>query len=260
MMNAHEQDAIYHGKVLHQRHSPKTHGFSYHMYLFWLNLQSLESQATHLLNEQRHQHRGVYFKRSDYLDKPEMPLHQRALERMSELAGESLSGEVFLLGQVRMLNIYFSPANFYYLKQPDGTFSHLLAEVSNTPWNQRHHYLVDLNINQPITPKQFHVSPFNPLDMQYRWQISQPKQHLSLAIECIKQHKHFEAAINMHRTPLTAESLAQAVKAIPSTTIKTVLGIYWQALKLAMKRVPFYSYPEASKPNSIDSQIRKSNQ
>lgn len=245
-------DAIYHGQVTHQRYTPVKHGFSYQLYLFWLDLQQLETAPAHPLHERQHRHRGVYFKRSDYLDQAHIPLHQRALQRMSELAHRNLTGEVFLLGQVRMLNIYFSPVNFYYLRQPNGHFSHLLAEVSNTPWDQRHHYLVDLTDREAITPKALHVSPFNPMDMQYRWRITQPKQHLSLAIECIKQHKHFEASINLHRRPLTAESLADAIRAIPSTTIKTVVGIYWQALKLACKRAPFYGYPRGTKSDEIN--------
>lgn len=245
-------DAIYHGRVTHQRYTPVKHRFSYQLYLFWLDLRQLETAPAHPLQEQQHTYRGVYFKRSDYLDQAHIPLHQRALQRMSELARRNLTGEVFLLGQVRMLNVYFSPVNFYYLRQPDGHFSHLLAEVSNTPWDNRHHYLVDLSDREKITPKALHVSPFNPMDMQYHWRISQPQQHLSLAIECIKQHKHFEAAINMRRHSLTETSLAHAIRAIPSTTIKTMAGIYWQALKLAFKRAPFYGYPRQTKADKVN--------
>jgi hypothetical protein len=118
----------------------------------------------------------------------------------------------------------------------------MLAEVSNTPWNKRHHYLVDL-AKQEDCDKEFHVSPFNPMDMTYQWKIKQPNENLRLHLSCIKHEKHFEVALNMQRQPLTTKTLRGALLSIPSMTLKTVAGIYWQAIKLFFKRVPIYMHP-----------------
>jgi DUF1365 family protein len=142
--------------------------------------------------------------------------------------------------------MYFSPVNFYYLQQKDGTFSHLLAEVSNTPWNDRHCYLVDL-AKQEDCDKIFYVSPFNPMDMQYKWKISQPEQSLKLTLSCHKEVKHFVASLNLSRVELNSKSLFHVLLSIPSMTVKTVFGIYWQALKLFIKGVPFYSHSAQGK-------------
>ena len=238
--------ALYLGEVFHQRFTPKTHRFTYSLFLFWLDLQALPRTGK-LPGLSSRSWLPVKFNRADYLDMPDIPLAERALQRMSDLAGKPLQGKVFLLGQVRMLGWYFSPVNFYYLQQADGQYSHMLAEVSNTPWNKRHHYLIDLTNSRPVTPKDFHVSPFNPMDMDYHWQISQPANSLNVKIACHKndaeQQKQFEAAIAMRKLPLTDKHLAKQMLKIPSTALKTVWGIYWQAIKLFIKRVPFYGYP-----------------
>ena len=145
-----------------------------------------------------------------------------------------------------MFGFYFSPVNFFYLQQPDGSFSHVLAEVSNTPWNERHHYLVDL-ARQEDSNKVFHVSPFNPMDMQYHWKIKQPGQTLALHLSCSKQGKHFDASLQMDRKKLNSKNLLRVLMSIPNMTIKTMWGIYWQALKLFFKGVPVYPHPVSKK-------------
>jgi DUF1365 family protein len=242
------ESAIYKGKVYHQRFKPTQHKFDYDIYLFWLKLD--EEELTTLSHELKcfsaEDKARVRFKREDYLGDPSLSLRQAVLNRMIELNdGTPLSGDVFMLGQLRMWGWYFSPVNFYYLRNTDGKFTHMLAEVSNTPWNERHHYLVNLD-TQDDTPKAFHVSPFNPMDMTYKWSISQPSTRLSLAMDCVRSDKEFSAGINLTKFTLDNANLTQALKRIPSMTIKTVAGIYWHALKLLLKRTPLYTHPEKS--------------
>ena len=242
------ESAIYKGKVYHQRFKPTQHKFDYDIYLFWLKLDEEElATLSHKLKYFSAEGKArVRFKREDYLGDPSLSLRQAVLNRMIELNdGTSLYGDVFMLGQLRMWGWYFSPVNFYYLRNTDGKFTHMLAEVSNTPWNERHHYLVNLD-TQDDTPKAFHVSPFNPMDMTYKWSISQPSTRLSLAMDCVRSDKEFSAGINLTKFTLDNANLTQALKRIPSMTIKTVAGIYWHALKLLLKRTPLYTHPEKS--------------
>ena len=242
------ESAIYKGKVYHQRFKPTLHKFDYDIYLFWLKLESDELNALSdtLTYFSAHSKARVRFKREDYLGDPSISLKQAVLERMTELnGGKTLNGDVFMLGQLRMWGLYFSPVNFYYLRNVEGKYTHMLAEVSNTPWNERHHYLVNLD-TQADTPKAFHVSPFNPMDMTYKWSISQPSSRLSLAMDCVREDKEFSAGINLTKFTLDNANLSAALKRIPSMTIKTVAGIYWHALKLLLKRTPLYTHPEKS--------------
>jgi uncharacterized protein len=238
------ESALYLGKVGHARHIPKHHSFSYKIFLFWLDLDEINALEQQVSGFSTKRWSPVRFHRGDYLDNTSVSLKQNALQRMSALAGRELSGKVFMLGQLRMWGWYFSPVNFYYLRQDNGQFSHMLAEVSNTPWNERHCYLVDL-AKQQDCPKAFHVSPFNPMDMTYRWQVSQPGEKLTLSLSCIKENKHFDANLDLNKRELNSNTLFNVLLSIPSMVIKTVAGIYWQALKLFIKGMPIYSHPKA---------------
>ena len=240
------QSAIYHGEVFHCRLVPKKHAFRYHIYLLWLAVDEIDQLESKVRGFSTRAWSVLRFKREDYLGDPQHDLQHSVIEKMSLLAGKTLTGRVFMLGQTRTFGWYFSPVNFYYLQQPDGSFSHVLAEVSNTPWNERHHYLVDLALQQDSN-KAFHVSPFNPMDMIYKWHIAQPAEQLKLSLSCHKQEKHFIASLNMTRQELNSANLLKQLLRIPSMTLKTLGGIYWQALKLLIKGMPIYSHPKQGK-------------
>lgn len=234
------ESAIYKGKVFHARHVPKKHSFFYNIFLFWLDLDELDAVDAQVKGFSTRSWAPARFKRTDYLGLHTEPLKDSVLSRMSELADSSLTGKVFLLGQVRMFGMYFSPVNFYYLRNDQGHYTHMLAEVSNTPWNQRHHYLVDLALQEDCQ-KAFHVSPFNPMDMMYKWKIQQPNEKLALNLSCNMETRHFDASLQLNKLKLNSRSLFNVMLSIPSMTIKTVFGIYWQALKLFIKGNPIYS-------------------
>jgi len=243
------ESAIYQGKVFHQRFRPTQHKFDYDIYLFWLKLSEIES-LSHTLRHFSIGKRGwLSFHRDDYYGEPSLPLDEAIRQKMTALnQSEKLDGEVFFFGQLRTFGIYFSPVNFYFLRSPEhNRFTHMLAEVSNTPWNERHYYLVDME-TQEDTEKAFHVSPFNPLDMTYKWTIRQPDAHFNLVMACHRKEKDFTAGLNMKRISLDNTNLRIMLRRIPSMTIKTVVGIYWQALKLFIKRTPIYDHPNSQEP------------
>lgn len=210
----------------------------------------------------------IRFVEKDYVKSEPGSLRQRIENKVSDLGGNWQSGRIAMLVQARCFGLYFSPANFYFCYQDDAdgkiagsaeneVCRYMLAEVSNTPWNQRHYYLVDLQKPQ-ISDKEFHVSPFMDLDMSYHWKVKAPLQAKNNLLVNIENHsnndlddtKLFDATLAMTKQPFTKKSLFRVWATLPMMTFKIVLGIYYQAMRLFIKRVPFISYKSGTDKKS----------
>ena len=237
--------AIYVGAIAHTRYIPKPHSFSYPFFMWFIDLDNLAMLPS----------LGRYFStrrwalnrlhRSDYLGDPDVPLAAAVRRRMAELTGRTVEGRVFGLMNVRSLGLYFSPVNFYYGFDSSGGMSHFLAEVSNIPWNERHqygHYVAEGD-SRPNNPKEFHVSPFNPRDQHYTWKIDPPGEELIIQLGVHDGRGHiFDADLRLQRKPYClAEARKQLLKK-PVMTAFIVAGIYWQALRIYLKGIPYIPY------------------
>ena len=239
------KSSLYVGTIGHSRQIPRKHSFQYPFFMWFLNLDELD-QLPQLGRWFSVSKRALSrYHRPDYYGDPALPLADAIRKRMEELTGYPVAGEVYGLLNMRTLGLYFSPVNFYYGYNGQGNLSHFLAEVSNIPWNERHqyaHYVEDDRL-VPENPKQFHVSPFNPLDQHYSWKIKDPAETIFVQIQVDDDRGHiFTAQLNLDRRPLTLESVRRELLKKPAMTMYMVARIYWQALKLYIKGVPYVAY------------------
>ncbi|MBY6017683.1 DUF1365 domain-containing protein [Halomonas denitrificans] len=228
------------GTVLHHRFSEPEHRFSYGIHMLMLDLDELPALAPLWCRPL------FWFRRQDYFGEGE--LKQAVLQRINALSETPLDGKVWLLGQYRNLGLYFSPVNFYLLEGESG-FTHMLAEVSNTPWNERHHYLIPLDGDEG-NDKVFHVSPFMPMGLQYQWKVAIRDGDIGILIRCLHAdtgRPKFVADLRLNTEPLNRASLWRVWRRTPSMTIKTVAGIYFEALRLWLKGAQFYPHPRGNR-------------
>jgi uncharacterized protein len=237
--------AIYIGDIKHRRFAVKSHRFSYPLYMMWVDLNHPE-QLNHVHSQLGTSgFKALKFKQTDYLvndKKTPQPIVERAHQQLHALGVHDKFSHVYMLGQLRCLGIYFSPVNFYFFGHNDVHFNYMIAEVSNTPWNERYYYLVPLE-NKVNFKKAFSVSPFMDLNMHYHWHIRQTAQSTLIHI-ANKQHDKvlFDATLRLKRQPLSKQHITRLLARFPAMTWSIFKGIYFQALKLFMKKVPFLGH------------------
>lgn len=246
------QSAIYQGKVRHHRATPVEHRFTYSMFMMYLDLAELPTvfSGSRLFSAT---HRAVArFCREDHLGDPSTSLDQAVRDLVESTTGSRPGGPIRLLTHLRYFGYVFNPVSFYYCFDTTGTqLETIVAEVNNTPWGERHCYVLGEADNQgqgetrryrPL--KQMHVSPFMPMDVAYDWLFQVPGNNLTVHMENLAQgNKLFDATLVLHRREIRPSSLARVLATFPWMTLKVIAAIHWQALRLWLKRCPVYQHP-----------------
>jgi uncharacterized protein len=136
--------AVYEGWVRHRRVRPVEHSFRYRVFMAYLDLAELPELFDRVPLWSARRAAPAWFRRSDFLGDPELPLRDAVLDRVEELGGARPAGPVRLLANLRYLGHSFNPVSFYFCFAEDGErLAAVLAEVTNTPWGERHSYLLD---------------------------------------------------------------------------------------------------------------------
>lgn len=244
---------LYVGRVRHRRRYPTQHQFAYRLFLLYLDLDELpEVFRGHWLWSATSRPNVAWFKRSDHLGDARIPLGEAVRDLVRDSTGRRPSGPIRLLTHLRYFGYGFNPVSFYYcFDSAGGQVDTIVAEVNNTPWNEQHCYVLDAQQDlgryghhRYKLRKSFHVSPFMPMEMDYDWRFSKPDQDLSVHMENrIGADKIFDATLTLQRRPISSAALNGAVLQFPVMTMKVVAAIYYQALRLWLKRVPLYTHP-----------------
>ncbi|MFT2092694.1 DUF1365 domain-containing protein [Paraglaciecola sp. 2405UD69-4] len=234
---------IYAGTVRHRRYKHTNHSFSYSLYMLAIDLDELPEmyQGSPFIGDKWYH--PIRFNQNDYIKSELGTLKERIQTKVLSLGGKWDGHKVTMVAQARCLGLYFSPINFYFCYDQNLKCQYMLAEVSNTPWRERHYYLVNLDKVQP-TAKTFHVSPFMEMDMDYHWRVTPPGKKMLVHIENHQERKVFDATLAMSKKSISVRNVVSTLFSTPSMTFKIVLAIYWQALKLFIKKVPFVAHPE----------------
>jgi DUF1365 family protein len=268
--------AIYKGTVRHRRYKPKYHTFTYHVFMVYLDLGEMDTvfQQSFLWSA-----KGVslaWFRRKDFFDGSDVrSLYDVVADKVFAEVGWRPEGPIRMLTNLRYFGFIINPITCYYCFDRTGkNLQAIVAEVTNTPWKQRCHYVLDFTQDEHDGMhvmdekheihfnKKMHVSPFQPMHLLYQWRGRRPSNDLLIHMDIydavaddMAKHANasdtlsspiFDATLVLKREAMSAENMNAVILRYPWMTLKVCAAIYWQALKLWCKKIPFYSNPPSS--------------
>jgi len=253
-----KQSCIYEGTIRHRRFHPRANQFRYRLFFMFLDLDELPSLFDgHPLWSCEKWNIAAFFRR-DHFGNPDIPLKKAVRDLVAERLGRRAEGPIRLLTHLRYFGHCFNPASFYYCYDKEDTrVDAIVVEIHNTPWGEYHCYVLGREHNEhPVngwrrhrTHKVFHVSPFIDMDITYDLRFRLPGD--SLRVHMIDYHKGtklFDATLALERRLLDRRALSGVLIRYPAMTVKVITLIYWQALRLILKKTPFYPHPKKEEP------------
>ena len=247
-MTAPNQALLGFGEVRHARLKPVRNAFVYGTYFLMLPLRSLQRNGPGALAFNRSA--GLSFFDADHGDGrgPEQGGALAWLDALLKSEGiDGADGEVWLHCYPRVLGYTFKPVSFWYCHRKDGSLRAIVVEVNNT-FGERHCYLLDApRFGAELrATKVFHVSPFCAVEGGYRFRFMvTPDRHRTVArIDYDDaQGPLLETSVSGTLEVLNAQRVRKALWTYPAMTLGVVARIHWQAVKLFIKKAPFFRKP-----------------
>jgi uncharacterized protein len=245
----------YEGWVRHRRHGGVAHELTAKLFMFYLDLDELpELFDRYRLASARH--RAIAeFRRSDHLGDPARPLSEEIRELVAARTGARPPGPIRLLTNLRYFGHCFNPVSYYYCFDAHAVrVDTIVAEVTNTPWGERHAYVLTPTAGRPGGSimcgrfgKEFHVSPFMGMDHTYAWRMTEPGERLIVHIDSEQDEQIvFDATLSLERRPLSPARLRRLLARHPVLTLRIVRQIYSHGLRLRVKGARYFPNPSGA--------------
>lgn len=223
--------------------SPRSHKFTYNVAMLCLNLNELDIVASKIHFFSVDKFNIISFKRRDYMSASDV------VKKLQNSGFIYTANNIFILTNPSFFGFCYNPVSFYYcLDSKNDKVEYILAEINNTPWNERYVYCFDCRASKRLTKvvfdKKFHVSPFMPMNVKYNAYFYHSENKIIVVLRDFeKNNMIFSAALQLRRSDLNNYLAIKYILKYFMITQKTLFRIYWHALKLWKKRIPFYSHP-----------------
>jgi DUF1365 family protein len=244
------RSAIYEGTLSHARFGPgPAHSFSHRVAMPLLDLSEIDAVMGMHPAWSSQRTSPVRFRREDFLGDPAAPLGTAVRNLVGDRTGHRPEGPVAMLANLRTWGWLFNPISLYFCAEltppagDSGPIGSLVAEVENTPWHDRHAYVVGPPGRHRFA-KELHVSPFLPPDVDYRLRYTVPGEQLTVALEVVRDEQRlFAATLSLRRRSVNRAALGRILWSHPAMTHRVTAGIYAHAAVLRLKGAPFFAHP-----------------
>ena len=271
-------DCVYEGYVFHKRFRPRVHALRYSAFALWVDPLNLAQLANRNKLFSHNRFNLFSIRDRDFGSHGLSGIREELVDRLSIPGDANHLAHVRLLCYPRLFGYAFNPICVYYCYRENGELMAIVYEVNNT-FGERTHYPFlfsdeldserakvpqDDRTNEeteaeeteadrnflPVhgCPKEMHVSPFTPMEMQYQFKSRIPDEHLSMSIRLYDDKgTMLTASFNARQQPLSDASLLRILCLYPFMTLKVTLGIHWEALRLWLKSVPWFPHTRLAK-------------
>ncbi|MBA2648157.1 MAG: DUF1365 domain-containing protein [Legionella sp.] len=249
------EDNIFSGKIRHRRFSSKPHRFSYQLFMFCFDIKEPRQAFRNIKQVSIERWNWFSFRRKNYLNYPDISMDAYARQLVVEKFKTYPKGKIYLLTQLECLGYCFNPISlFFFLDEGNQKLDFLILEVTNTPWGEKHNYILKSSSDSKNETyhfnfqKELHVSPFLSMDYTYHLNLKLSTKKIIVHMENhIDGKKDFDATLMLKALTQMRSTYSKLFRQHSIITFKLVIAIYWQAFKLWLKGVPVHWHPNKDK-------------
>ena len=241
------RSCLYQGRVVHHRLRPVRHRFSYRVFSLYLDLDELDTLDRRLRLFSVERPNLLSFKAADHGARDGSPLKPWVLARLAEQGIALARPRIVLLCFPRVLGFVFNPLSVYFCYDGDALAA-VLYEVKNT-FGGQHVYAFRVRragsggrLAAHSCAKAFYVSPFIDMAARYHFHLAEPGERLAVVIRESERDEPLLIASQVgERRELTDRTILRCLAGDLFMTLKVVIGIHVEALRLWLKGAPLFS-------------------
>lgn len=248
------KSCLFVGDIEHRRFAPVKHEFTYSVCYYYLDVEEIPKifRVPFLFS---YNFPGLLsFWRKNYLKGRSGTIREVVASIIKEKTGNDFDGPIRMLTNISYFGYCFNPVTFYYCYDREENLKYILSNVTNTPWGENHiDFLTFKGGDKDLfsLPKSFHVSPFMPMEIDYKWVFNIPQNDIYV----LMQNRHsgtdplvFDSTLKLKRKELNFQNVLTYFLRFPFVTFKTSLAIYYHAgILYFLKKIPFYTHPNKRK-------------